>query len=105
MDDTYNANPTSMVAALETFASLDVAGRRIAVLGDMFELGEQSAALHAQVKARAAELPLDRVVFVGDSFGGVSRDAAKAELAGLARPGDAVLLKASHGMHLDELLK
>ena len=105
VDDTYNANPTSMVAALETFASLDVAGRRIAVLGDMFELGEQSAALHAQVKARAAELPLDRVVFVGDSFGGVSRDAAKAELAGLARPGDAVLLKASHGMHLDELLK
>ena len=105
VDDTYNANPTSMIAALETFASLDVAGRRIAVLGDMFELGEQSAALHAQVKARAAELPLDRVVFVGDSFGGVSRDAAKAELAGLARPGDAVLLKASHGMHLDELLK
>lgn len=105
VDDTYNANPTSMVAALETFASLDVAGRRIAVLGDMFELGGQSAALHAQVKARAAELPLDRVVFVGDSFGGVSRDAAKAELAGLARPGDAVLLKASHGMHLDELLK
>ena len=105
VDDTYNANPTSMVAALETFASLDVAGRRIAVLGDMFELGEQSAAFHAQVKARAAELPLDRVVFVGDSFGGVSRDAAKAELAGLARPGDAVLLKASHGMHLDELLK
>ena len=105
VDDTYNANPTSMVAALETFASLDVAGHRIAVLGDMFELGGQSAALHAQVKARAAELPLDRVVFVGDSFGGVSRDAAKAELAGLARPGDAVLLKASHGMHLDELLK
>ena len=105
VDDTYNANPTSMIAALETFASLDVAGRRIAVLGDMFELGEQSAALHAQVKTRAAELPLDRVVFVGDNFGGVSRDVAKAELAGLVRPGDAVLLKASHGMHLDELLK
>ena len=105
VDDTYNANPTSMVAALETFASLDVAGRRIAVLGDMFELGGQSAALHAQVKARAAELPLDRVVLVGENFGGVSRDAAKAELAGLVRPGDAVLLKASHGMHLDELLK
>ena len=105
VDDTYNANPTSMVAALETFASLDVKGRRIAVLGDMFELGEQSAALHAHVKARAAELPLDRVILVGDHFGGVSRDAAKTALAALVRAGDAVLLKASHGMHLDELLK
>ena len=104
VDDTYNANPTSMIAALETFASLDVAGRRIAVLGDMFELGEQSAALHAQVKTRAAELALDRVVYVGDNFGGIARDAAKAELAALVRPGDAVLLKASHGMHLDALL-
>ena len=105
VDDTYNANPTSMVAALETFASLDVKGRRIAVIGDMFELGEQSAALHAQVKARAAELPFARVILVGANMGGIDRDAAKAELAALVRPGDAVLLKASHGMHLDELLK
>lgn len=105
VDDTYNANPTSMVAALETFAALEVKGRRIAVLGDMFELGDQSAALHARVKARAADLPLDRVVFVGDNFGGVSRDEAGRFLAAEARPGDAVLLKASHGMHLDELLK
>ena len=104
VDDTYNANPTSMVAALETFASLDVAGRRIAVLGDMFELGEQSAALHAQVKARAKELPLDEVIFVGAQFGGLARDAAKDALAASVRPGDAVLLKASHSMHLDELL-
>ena len=104
-DDTYHAHPPSMCAALETFASLDVKGRRIAVLGDMFELGEQSAALHAQVKARAAELPLDRVILVGDNFGGVPRETARAELAELVRPGDAVLLKASHGMYLDELLK
>ena len=105
VDDTYNANPTSMIAALETFADLAVKGRRIAVLGDMFELGEQSAALHAQVRARAAELPLDRVILVGENMGGVARSTAKAELSALVRPGDAVLLKASHGMHLDELLK
>jgi len=105
VDDTYNANPTSMVAALETVASLDVRGRRVAVIGDMFELGERSAALHAQVKARAAELSFDRVILVGANMGGVDRAAAKAELAAFVRPGDAVLLKASHGMHLDELLK
>ncbi|MGN0847303.1 MAG: UDP-N-acetylmuramoyl-tripeptide--D-alanyl-D-alanine ligase [Kiritimatiellia bacterium] len=105
VDDTYNANPTSMIAALETFAALDVKGRRIAVIGDMFELGEQSAAFHDQVKARATVLPLDRVILVGANMGGMDRAAAKAELARFVRPGDAVLLKASHGMHLDELLK
>ena len=105
VDDTYNANPSSMIAALETFATLDAKGRRIAVLGDMFELGEQSVALHAQVKARAAGLPLDRVILVGENMGGVSREVARAELAAFVRPGDCVLLKASHGMHLDELLK
>ena len=105
VDDTYNANPTSMIAALETFASLEVKGRRIAVIGDMFELGEQSAVLHARVKACASGLPLDRVILVGDNMGGVDRVTAKTELSALIRPGDAVLLKASHGMHLDELLK
>ena len=104
IDDTYNANPTSMVAALETFAALPVTGRRLAVLGDMFELGDRSAAFHAQVKARAKELPLDEVIFVGAQFGGLARDAAKDALAASVRPGDAVLLKASHSMHLDELL-
>ena len=104
IDDTYNANPTSMVAALETFAALPVTGRRLAVLGDMFELGDRSAAFHAQVKARAKDLPLDEVIFVGAQFGGLARDAAKDALAAFVRPGDAVLLKASHSMHLDELL-
>ena len=104
IDDTYNANPTSMVAALETFAALPVTGRRLAVLGDMFELGDRSAAFHAQVKARAKELPLDEVIFVGAQFGGLAREAAKDALAAFVRPGDPVLLKASHSMHLDELL-
>ena len=59
VNDCYNANPTSMIAALETFAAMPCAGRRVAVLGDMFELGAQSGELHARVLARAAELPLD----------------------------------------------
>ena len=105
IDDTYNANPTAMLAALETFAGLDArGGRRIAVLGDMYELGDQSAALHAQVKARALALGLDKVVFVGANFDGLPLEAARAALAAFARPGDTVLLKASHALHLDALV-
>ena len=68
VNDCYNANPTSMIAALETFAAMPCAGRRVAVLGDMFELGAQSGELHARVLARAAELPLDAVFAVGEAM-------------------------------------
>ena len=99
--DCYNANPTSMVAALETFAAQPWPGRKVAVLGDMFELGEKSAELHAMVKRRAAELPLDLVAYVGGNFGGGTPEDARA----LLKPGDRVLLKASHGMHLERMLE
>jgi len=112
IDDTYNANPTAMIAALETFASLPVSGRRIAVLGDMFELGDRSAELHAAVARRARELPIDEVVTVGaeanahiaGDFMCSSAEDARAAIANLVRPGDAVLLKASHSMHLADAL-
>ena len=112
IDDTYNANPTSMIAALETFAELPAAGRKIVVLGDMFELGERSAEFHEAVGRRAHELPLDEIVTVGAEAnahiaGGVRcQDAAEAKgaLARIVRPGDAVLLKASHGMRLSDAL-
>ena len=105
ISDCYNANPTSMVAALETFAAAPCAGRRVAVLGDMFELGEESARLHAEVKRKASSLPLDKVIYVGQNFGGVSFDEAKAALFGYVCPGDAVLLKASHGMAFGRMLE
>jgi UDP-N-acetylmuramoyl-tripeptide--D-alanyl-D-alanine ligase len=120
VDDTYNANPTSMIAALETFAAMPCTGRRVAVLGDMFELGAESDAWHARVLARAAELPLDAVVAVGEAmshalgmirasgkenvFGVAGVSPAKSALAAFLRAGDAVLLKASHGMHLEAVL-
>ena len=112
VDDTYNANPTSMIAALETFAALPCAGRRIAVLGDMFELGERSAELHAEVGRHAHSLALDKIVTVGPLANEGMRgdvecaDAADARtvLDGLLQPGDLVLLKASHGVHLDQVL-
>ena len=103
--DCYNANPTSMVIALETFAAEPCSGRRVAVLGDMFELGTESAQHHAAVKRRAEALNFDKVIYVGENFGGVSRDEAKAELFAYVRPGDSVLLKASHGMALNRLLE
>ena len=119
VNDCYNANPTSMIAALETFAAMPCAGRRVAVLGDMFELGDRKKEFHERVLARAAELRLDAVFAVGEamceaasSFGvaGVSPTnfvdvpSAKAALAAFVRAGDAVLLKASHGMHLEQVL-
>ena len=120
ISDCYNANPTSMAVALETFASVPAKGRRIAALGDMFELGERSAELHAQVLERAATLPIGAVLLVGDAFaaalaafdgdkdafrGFKGLDDMRKFLGEFLVAGDTVLLKASHGMHLETLLE
>ena len=112
IDDTYNANPTSMVAALESFAALPCEGRRIAVLGDMFELGDRSAEYHAEVGRCARARAIDSLVTVGPqanaNMGGdrscASVEEAREVLATLLQPGDLVLLKASHGMHLEKIM-
>ena len=94
-------------------------GCRVAVLGDMFELGTRSEEFHERVLSRAATLPIDVVMPVGEamttaaarissaSFAAPCADAAAAHAAldELLRPGDAVLLKASHGMHLGKDFK
>ncbi len=104
LNDAYNANPTSMVAALRALASLE-AGRRVAVLGYMAELGGDEADEHRRVAAVAAELGVE-LVAVGTELYGVQPvpgvDAAVAAVAGLA-PGDAVLVKASRSAGLERV--
>jgi UDP-N-acetylmuramoyl-tripeptide--D-alanyl-D-alanine ligase len=124
LNDCYNANADSTVAALETLCGLPLQGRRVAVLGDMNELGAHSVAAHAEVGRRAAELGIGQLFAVG-KMASVTAKAARA--AGLTRviefadveaaatvlkkflkTGDVVLLKASRTSRLEriaELLK
>ena len=111
IDDTYNANPDSMIAALDAFAATPCDGKRIAVLGDMFELGPDAEELHRKVFAHAMELGIPLVIGVGELSSKCLCHLVYRELAALKKKfrvdvsaGDLVLLKASHSMKLGELL-
>lgn len=108
INDAYNANPESMRAALQALASVGSGRRTWAVLGRMGELGDRSAAAHAETAAVAAELEVDELVTVDAPDYGAGRavadvaaalDVLRAELA----PGDVVLVKASRAAGLDRL--
>lgn len=121
LDDCYNANADSMLAALETLAALPVAGRRVAVLGDMAELGSHSEAMHREVGAAAARVGLAEVLIIGSNAhhtadaaqrGGlksvtiaVSVEDAVKRLLDVLAPGDAVLVKASRSARLERLVE
>ena len=111
IDDTYNANPDSMLAALDTLAATPCDGKRVAVLGDMLELGPESEALHRRVFARAMELKIPLVIGVGELSSRCLCHRVYKDLKPLKRKfrldvsaGDLVLLKASHAMRLGTLL-
>ena len=111
IDDTYNANPDSMIGALDALKSIPAEGRRLAILGDMFELGPEAGELHRAVFRHAGNCGLDLVIGVGKISSMCACDRAfatldelKGEIKALLRPGDTVLIKASHGMKLGELL-
>ena len=123
IDDTYNANPDSMAAALELLEQLpygshhDHGGRKIAVLGEMRELGEHAKEAHAQV-GRLADDAADVVHLLGSAYSSETSPSASppfgddlenfqitaALIASQIQPGDTVLLKASRGVGLERMI-
>ncbi|MGH7856774.1 MAG: glutamate ligase domain-containing protein, partial [Candidatus Binatia bacterium] len=121
-NDAYNANPASMVAALVALAA-EPARRRIAVLGEMWELGSEAGRYHRETGRRAAETEVDVFVAVGRyademasgaADGGLSAarvrrfdspEAAAGWLRGELRGGDVVLVKGSRGARMEEVLR
>jgi UDP-N-acetylmuramoyl-tripeptide--D-alanyl-D-alanine ligase len=123
IDDTYNANPQSLRAALEALARLKGGGRAIAVVGDMGELGAQAESAHREAGRLAAELGVDllfalgeraELVVAGAREGGMEAEQARAEkhpdeLAQAVKraiePGDWVLVKGSRAMKMEKVVE
>ena len=127
IDDCYNANPVSMKAAVDLLAT--ALGRKVAVLGDMFELGDEECELHKEVGAYAAKKEVNVIVCTGQlsayMYEGASdarkeelsaaqkcevyyfktRDEMLEELSGILKHGDNILVKASHGMHFEKVVE
>jgi len=118
INDAYNANPSSMEEALKTLSAFKPEGRRIAVLGDMFELGDFSEAIHTELGKKSGQWGLDLFIGVGPLMaiasravrdGVVSEHFATAAEAGLylkerLQPGDVVLFKGSRAMKMETAL-
>ncbi len=118
IDESYNANPASMAATLKSLGAERDVTRRIAVLGPMRELGEHSAALHADLAPAIRDAHVDRLILIGDEMrplaeqvvGSISFDLvsdveeATDSLMQMVRPGDAVLVKASNSVGLAKLV-
>ena len=118
LNDAYNASPTSMRAALDSFGQLPVRGHRLAVFGEMRELGNLAASEHARLGGLVADADVFALVVVGPGTGDLAaaatargvevhevadHDAAVAIVRKLARPGDAVLVKASRTVGLERV--
>ena len=118
LNDTYNANPDSVIAALTTLRSMTVKGKKIVVLADMLELGEKADHEHAKIGVTVSDMEFEYLL----TFGPLSRftheasklafaehfetkagliDSLKSQLA----PGDAVLVKGSRGMKMEEVVE
>lgn len=123
INDTYNASPSSMRAAIETLRDMSAGNRSIAVLGDMFELGRISKQSHLEVGRFVEESNIDRLITVGERARDIAEGARSAGMAdenissfasieeatngacGILQRGDRVLVKASRAMGLERLVE
>ena len=121
LDDSYNANPDSMKAALRTLVELDAEGKRIAVLGEMRELGTESERGHREVGETAATLGVHQLITIGDAAEMIAEGARTAGLdkvssarstgeaakllGEIAEPGDLVLIKGSRGARTEQVIE
>src|SRR4051812_7258712 len=119
IDESYNANPASMAATLKTFGALRPAGRRIAVLGAMRELGTVSEDFHADLAGPVEAARVDYAILVGEEMAALAKalgqrvkmthvesaSAATEALEGELRDGDAILVKGSNSIGLAALVE
>ena len=113
LNDVYNANPTSMKASLQVLSKAP--GRKVCILGDMLELGEQAAILHERVAQEASMLNIDVIIGVGPLFYEAmkktgdycfhTQDDMLNQLRDLLKNGDTILVKGSRGMHLERTVE
>ena len=118
IDDCYNANPMSMKASLDVLSKAD--GRKVAILGDMFELGKNELKLHKEVGETAAKLNIDLLICIGKLSKNIYEGAEKLgdhaiyfetkeefyeEMHELINKGDTILIKASNGMKFKEIVE
>jgi UDP-N-acetylmuramoyl-tripeptide--D-alanyl-D-alanine ligase len=122
INDAYNANPASMEAALKTLAAMGGEGEKIAVLGDMFELGKASRREHRELGKRVAKARIDRLYLIGAQAAAVKAGARRCgmgeeriiigkdhgavarHLRGHVKKGDWLLIKGSRGMKMEKVL-
>jgi UDP-N-acetylmuramoyl-tripeptide--D-alanyl-D-alanine ligase len=110
INDSYNANPVSMRAALDNLASVDAGGRRVAVLGEMRELGPDEAAYHREIGDYARQRGVELLIGVGELASSYEPDqlvadaeAAADALAAALHPGDVILVKGSRAVGLERV--
>lgn len=122
IDDCYNANPVSVKAAIDLLGNAD--GRKVAILGDMFELGTDECLLHEEVGKYASSHATEVIICIGELSAHMYRgamselmceaqeivhfdtlDEAMDRIPAILQEGDTVLIKASHGMHFEKIVE